>query len=73
MQLFQEFTRIILLISLSAWIIACAGGNGSSSTTSTPWGLVELIETDVTTDPIAGYLWVRLTQEPTKEILLESL
>ncbi|MEE8327354.1 MAG: hypothetical protein V3R32_00985 [Nitrosomonadaceae bacterium] len=43
MQLFQAFTRIILLINLSAWLSACGGG----STTSTPQSTAELIETDV--------------------------
>ena len=47
MQLFQAFTKIILFIRLFAWIIACGGGNGRGSTTSTPWSTAELIETDV--------------------------
>ncbi len=43
MQLSRAFTRIILLISLSAWLSACGGG----STTSTPRSTADLIETDV--------------------------
>ena len=45
MQLFQAFTKFIILISLSAWISACGGGSGSSAFTS--WGMVRLIETAV--------------------------
>jgi hypothetical protein len=43
MQLFQAFTKVILLIGLSTWLSACGGG----STTPAPWSTAELIESDV--------------------------
>ena len=35
MQLFQAFTKIILLISLSVWLSACGGGGSSDVPTDT--------------------------------------